>query len=61
MSYCGWNVGRKPPPLRIELLGQKKRKEKGCLTSHEISAANTSSQLKSLIKGVRAEEMHFPN
>lgn len=32
-----------------------------CLTCHENSAANISSQLKLLIKEVGAEEMHFPN
>lgn len=35
--------------------------KKECLTCHENSAANTSSQLKLLIKEVGAEEMHFPN
>lgn len=48
------NVGRKKPLIKLLL-------KKECLTCHENSAANTSSQLKLLIKEVGAEEMHFPN
>lgn len=48
------NVGRKKPNITVA-------EKKECLTSHENSAANTSSQLKLLIKEVGAEEMHFPN
>lgn len=42
---------------------KKKKSRKKVLDSdtHAISAANTSSQLKLLVKGVRAEEMHLPN
>lgn len=48
------NIGRKKPNITI---AEKKER----LTCHENSAANTSSQLKLLIKEVEAEEMHFPN
>lgn len=42
---------------------EKKKSRKKELDSdpHAISAANTSSQLKLLVKGVRAEEMHLLN
>lgn len=48
------NVGRKKPNITVA-------EKKECLTCRENSAANTSSQLKLLIKEVGAEEMHFPN
>lgn len=48
------NIGRKKPNITVA-------KKKECLTCHENSAENTSSQLKLLIKEVGAEEMHFPN
>lgn len=60
MGYRGWRVGKRP---LLTWGGKKKKSRKKVLDSdpHAISAANTSSQLKLLIKGVRAEEMHLPN
>lgn len=59
MGYHGWRAGRKP----LLPWGGKKKSRKKELDSdpHAISAANTSSQLKLLVKGVRAEEMHLLN
>lgn len=59
MGYHGWRVGKRP----LLTWGGKKKSRKKVLDSdpHAISAANTSSQLKLLVKGVRAEEMHLPN
>lgn len=59
MGYRSWHAGRRP----LLTWDGKKKSRKKVLDSdpHAISAANTSSQLKLLVKGVRAEEMHLPN